>query len=199
MDALIRATPWIPCMCCVWSLDVRVTVVSTIYSWQGNVQDTLSSIVNKGLYKATLDISEASTPCALDVTSHYVSLLTGDELLCHFWEVECCHQSLRETPHSITQRKVCHPSTQMTRSMFQSLMSQGLSLWGFLIWRGVFKQRDSSTDLQRLWEKTTLNHAESVPVTDLHRPSQQVFYMPMHAVHKELSTTTNIRVVWCFS
>ena len=43
-------------------------------------------------------------------------------------------------------------------------------------------------------EDFTLNHAESVPVTDLHRPSQQVFYMPMHAVHKELSTTTNIRV-----
>ena len=31
---------------------------------------------------------DASTPRALDVTSHYVSLLTGDELLCCFWKVE---------------------------------------------------------------------------------------------------------------
>jgi hypothetical protein len=32
-------------------------------------------------------------------------------------------------------------------------------------------------------------------VVDLQKPPHQVFYMPMHAVHKESSTTTKMRIV----
>lgn len=41
-----------------------------------------------------------------------------------------------------------------------------------------------------------LSHAEEVPITDLHKSPRQVFYMPMHAVRKESSTTTKLRVVF---
>ena len=39
------------------------------------------------------------------------------------------------------------------------------------------------------------NHAEPVPIADLQKPLKDVFYLPMHAVRKEHSTTTKIRVV----
>ena len=41
-----------------------------------------------------------------------------------------------------------------------------------------------------------LGHAEKVPVLDLHKPVEQVFYLPMHAVRKESSTTTKVRAVF---
>ena len=34
------------------------------------------------------------------------------------------------------------------------------------------------------------NHVELVPEFDLDKPPHQVFYLPMHTVHKETSTTT---------
>ena len=41
-----------------------------------------------------------------------------------------------------------------------------------------------------------MKHAELVPIADLHKPSKEVFYLPMHAVCKEDSTTTKLRVVF---
>ena len=41
-----------------------------------------------------------------------------------------------------------------------------------------------------------LGHAEVVPVTDLQKPIDHVFYLPMHAVYQEHSTTTKIRAVF---
>lgn len=45
-------------------------------------------------------------------------------------------------------------------------------------------------------EYIRLDHAEVVPVADLQKPSKYVFYLPMHVVYKEHSTTTKIRVVF---
>ena len=41
-------------------------------------------------------------------------------------------------------------------------------------------------------------HAELVPPEDLNKPVQDVFYMPMHAVRKEASTTTKLQVVFMY-
>lgn len=41
-----------------------------------------------------------------------------------------------------------------------------------------------------------LKHAEPVPPEDLCRPPSEVYYMPMHAVIKESSTSTKLRVVF---
>lgn len=41
-----------------------------------------------------------------------------------------------------------------------------------------------------------LRHAELVPQCDLDKPPSDVFYLPMHAVRKECSTTTKLRVVF---
>ena len=41
-----------------------------------------------------------------------------------------------------------------------------------------------------------LEHTELVPVADLQKPTKDAFYLPMHAVRKEDSTTTKLRVVF---
>ena len=40
------------------------------------------------------------------------------------------------------------------------------------------------------------NHAELVPTADLEKPVNQVFYMLMHDIHKESSSTTKLRAVF---
>ena len=45
-------------------------------------------------------------------------------------------------------------------------------------------------------EYVDLNHAELVPAAVLKKPPQETFYLPMHAVRKEESTTTKLRVVF---
>jgi len=45
-------------------------------------------------------------------------------------------------------------------------------------------------------EYMDLKHAELVPKTDLHKPTQETFYLPMHAVHNDNSTTTKLRIVF---
>ena len=44
-------------------------------------------------------------------------------------------------------------------------------------------------------EYLDLGHAELVP-SDLEKPQHQVFYQPMHVVHKDSTTTTKIRAVF---
>ena len=39
-------------------------------------------------------------------------------------------------------------------------------------------------------------HAEMVPSSDLDNPTSEVFYLPMHIVHKESSSTTKIRIMF---
>ena len=41
-----------------------------------------------------------------------------------------------------------------------------------------------------------LGHAELVPPEELNLPTSAVFYLPMHAVHKQSSMTTKIRAVF---
>ncbi len=57
--------------------------------------------------------------------------------------------------------------------------------------KGNFKEFDTV-----IQEHFHLGHAEKIPVLDLHKPLEQVFYLPMHAVRKESSTTTKVRAVF---
>ena len=41
-----------------------------------------------------------------------------------------------------------------------------------------------------------LNHARPLTSEELHMPSSETFYLPMHGVHKSTSTTTKLRVVF---
>ena len=45
-------------------------------------------------------------------------------------------------------------------------------------------------------EYLELRHAELVPASEVPKPHEETYYMPMHAVHKESSATTKLRVVF---
>ncbi len=50
--------------------------------------------------------------------------------------------------------------------------------------------------LAALQEYRDLGHAEPVPIEDLNKPAYDSYYLPMHGVVKESSTTTKLRVVF---
>ena len=41
-----------------------------------------------------------------------------------------------------------------------------------------------------------MGHAKLVPTVDLEQPAREVFYLPMHIVRKESSSTTKVRAVF---
>ena len=45
-------------------------------------------------------------------------------------------------------------------------------------------------------EYFTMDHVETVPPLDLLKPECESYYLPMHGVVKETSTTTKLRVVF---
>ena len=45
-------------------------------------------------------------------------------------------------------------------------------------------------------EYLTLGHAEVVPIKDTDKDPSAVFYLPVHVVYKDSSTTTKVRVVF---
>ena len=45
-------------------------------------------------------------------------------------------------------------------------------------------------------EYFNLGHAERVPLDEVDSPTTEVYYLPMHAVHKEDSTISKLRIVF---
>ena len=144
------------------------------------------------------------------VTSHHTLVTTSDDLLRRFWEIEeetkselilspeenSVVQHFEETHRRTTEgrfivplpKKPNHPPLGESRSQ---AVRRFLSLERLLRFRGEFDAFNSV-----MQEYFDLKHAEPVPDTDHDKPAQQVFYLPMHAVKKESSTTTKIRAVF---
>ena len=144
------------------------------------------------------------------IVSHYVSVVTGDDLLRKFWEIEeCPNDQSYLTPeerlvvqhfkdnHSRSEDSrfiVPLPKKPHAKSLGESrsqAVRRFLSLERSLHAKEQFDEFDSV--MNEYFEK---GHAELVPLDDLEKSSQDVFYLPMHAVKKESSTTTKIRVVF---
>ena len=56
--------------------------------------------------------------------------------------------------------------------------------------KGKFQEVDTVVQ-----EYLDLQHAEVVPQEDLHKDVSEVYYMPIHVVYKQSSTTTKVRAV----
>ena len=69
-----------------------------------------------------------------------------------------------------------------------------MQLAGSYHWNALCVPRVNSRILR--WWCCELRHAEPVPAVDLDKPQHSVFYLPMHAVKKESSTTTKLRAVF---
>ena len=144
------------------------------------------------------------------VSTHHVTVTSGDDILRQFWEIEESPKAasnlspqertvIRHFDETHTLNKdgrfvVPLPKNLDSKPLGESRMQavrRFLSLERSLRAKNQFK--DFATVME---EYMKLGHAEVVPDTDSRKSSNCVFYLPMHAVHKEHSTTTKIRAVF---
>ena len=144
------------------------------------------------------------------VTSHHVSVTSGDDLLNKFWEIE--ESPKNSTSFSPEERLVMqHFAENHRRSSTGRFVvplprkpqaktigeSRTQAVRRFLALERSLLSKNQFTEFSDVIEEYfKMGHAELVPAPDLHKPTKQVFYLPMHAVRKESSTTTKIRAVF---
>ena len=144
------------------------------------------------------------------VTSHHVSVASSDEFLRRFWEVEekpQNHSNLSPEERMVVKHFeenhrrsgtgrfiVPLPQKPQAKAIGESRTQ---AVCRFLTLERSLRSRNQFKELSDVIEEYfEMQHTELVPSTDLQKPTDQVFYLPMHAVHKEHSTTTKIRVVF---
>ena len=145
-----------------------------------------------------------------NIVSCHTTLLSSDDLLRRFWEIEEAglegpvrsseEQSVVKHYHDNHSRSpegrfiVPLPKHSNAPNIGESrsqAVRRFLTLEHSLHSKGEF---DQFADVMK--EYFTLGHAEEVPIMDLYKPPKQVYYMPMHAVKKDSSVTTKLRVVF---
>ena len=144
------------------------------------------------------------------VTSHHVSLENGDDILRKFWEIE--QQPLGEPKLTPEEKNVVQhfranhvqgndgrfivplprkPDAKKLGESRSQAVRRFLSLERSLHARSQFAEVDAV-----IREYFDMGHAEPVPAVDLRKPECDVFYLPIHVVRKESSSTTKIRAVF---
>ena len=134
----------------------------------------------------------------------------GDEILRRFWEVE--DGPLSETILSPEESSaVQHFKANQTRTKDGRFVvplpkrenakhlgeSRSQAVQRFLsLERSLWSSKQFQNFAAVMEEYFELGHAETVPQADPNKPPQEIFYLPMHAVHKESSTTTKICAVF---
>ena len=144
------------------------------------------------------------------VTTYHTTLISGDDVLRKFWEIE--EKPMSDSTLSPEERTVVHhfcdnhsrsdsgrfivplpkkPDTKQIGESRSQAVRRFLSLERSLHAKNRFDEFGSV-----MQEYLDLGHAELVPPSDLEKPQHQVFYLPVHVVHKDSSTTTKIRAVF---
>ena len=144
------------------------------------------------------------------VTTYHTALISGDDVLRKFWEIE--EKPMNDSTLSPEERTVVHnfrdnhsrsdsgrfvvplpkkPDAKQIGESRSQAVRRFLSLERSLHAKHQFDEFGSV-----MREYLDLGHAELVPPSDLEKPEHQVFYLPMHAVRKDSSTTTKIRAVF---
>ena len=138
-----------------------------------------------------------------------VSSLVGDEALRAFWEIEDC--KFAEPALSIEERAVVrHFEATHSRDALGRFIvhlprkddcpelgeSRTMALKRFMNLERSLKAKGQFEEFAQVMnEYFELDHAELVPRESMSKPSNDSYYMPMHAVRKS-STTTKIRIVF---
>ena len=143
------------------------------------------------------------------VTCHS-SVATGDSLLRMFWEIEespDSHSNLSAEERTVIQ----HFEEKHTRSATGRFIvplpknpqnkplgeSRAQAVRIFLsLERSLYSKGQFHEFSTVMGEYLEMGHAEQVPPGDLEKSHTDTFYLPMHAVRKEHSTTTKLRVVF---
>ena len=158
----------------------------------------------------TAGSASPSVQANVHVTAFNVSVMSCDDVLRKFWELEeapseeIC-QSAEErmvvryfqSDHSRTKegRFVVplpkNPSAELIGESRSQAVRRFLSLESSLNGKGCFQEFDAV--MQKYFD---LGHAEPVPTQDMDKSPALTFYLPMHAVYKTSSTTTRVRAVF---
>ena len=144
------------------------------------------------------------------VTTYHTSILSDDDVLKKFWEIE--EKPMSDSTLSLEERTVMHhfrdhhsrsgsgrfvvplPRKADARPIGES---RSQAVRRFLSLERSLRAKNQFDKFETVMkEYVDLGHAEPVPPSDLEKPQHQVFYLPMHAVHKDSSTTTKIRAVF---
>ena len=144
------------------------------------------------------------------VVSNHASVLSTDDLLRKFWETE--ELSNGQSPLSAEERfVVTHFQKSHHRDNTGRFVvplprrtdveplgeSRSLAVRRFVSIERSLHSKGKFQDLKNVVEEYfELDHAEPVPEADLDKPCKDVFYLPMHIVVKESSTTSKIRAVF---
>lgn len=144
------------------------------------------------------------------VTSYHVSVASEDVTLSKFWEIEECPED--STSYSPEERLVVqHFAENHRRSSTGRFVvplprkpqaktigeSRTQAVRRFLALERSLSSKNQFTEFSDVIEEYfEMGHAELIPATDLRKLMGQVFFLPMHAVRKESSTTTKIRAVF---
>ena len=143
----------------------------------------------------------------LQEVSHHVSTLSGDD---KFWEVEefANPRSLLTSEEQIvvTHFQDTHQVDEEGRFIVPLPRKSGVKPIGesrsqavrrFLsLERSLCSKKHFQEFSDVIREYFDMDHAELVPAADLQKPCRDMFYLPMHAVLKESSTTTKMRAVF---
>lgn len=144
------------------------------------------------------------------VESHHTSVCFCDDLLQKFWEIEAAPNdgsSLSPEEQSVMQHFKNNHSRSEEGRFIVSLPknphakalgeSRSQAVRRFLSLERSLQAKNQFTEFSAVMEEyIELGHAELVPVADLQKAAKDVFYLPMHAVRKEQSTTTKVRAVF---
>ena len=144
------------------------------------------------------------------VPPHHVAVLTGDDLLRQFWELEerfVAHSTLTPQERAVINHFDVHHSRDTEGRFIVPLPkkpnltklgeSRAQAVHRFLSFERIMHSKGQFEEVEKVIEEYFANkHAEPVPLTDLQKPPSEVFYLPMHVVHKESSTTTKVRAVF---
>lgn len=143
-------------------------------------------------------------------TSFHVTVNSCDDILRRFWEIEDNPLSeilLSPKDTAVVQDFEANHSRTSSGRFIVSLPKKGnvkpigesrsQAVHRFLSLKRTLRAKNEFIQFSEVMkEYFDLGHAEPVPPEDLNAPTSNVFYLPMHAVHKQSSTTTKIRAVF---
>lgn len=153
--------------------------------------------------------TNSHTTSPLGVAAHHVAVESGDDVLRKFWEVEESPKSSVLTPEEKT--VVQHFERTHSRNNSGRFVvplpkdphakpigeSRSQAVRRFFSLERILRSKNQFEEFSIVMQEyIEMKHAETVPVVDLQKPSGSIFYLPMHAVRKEQSTTTKIRAVF---
>ncbi len=145
-----------------------------------------------------------------NVATLHISVASGDDILRKFWEIEenprddCTlspeeHSVVRHFTETHSRAKSGRFIVPLPRNPRAKRLGESRSqaVRRFLSLERSLRAKDQFAEFSAVMEEYfEMQHAEVVPEGDQQKPSAEVFYLPMHAVRKEHSTTTKIRAVF---